>query len=168
MIDTILTRRSIRKFKNKPVEEESIKTMLKCAMAAPSAGNEQPWHFIVINDRETLNKIPDIHPYARMVLESPLVIVVCGEMKLEKYKDRIPLDCSAATQNILLAAHELGLGAVWVGIYPENSRMDALSGILNIPDGVIPISLIAVGYPDEKKERSDRYKEDRIHFNKFI
>jgi nitroreductase len=167
MIDTILSRRSIRKFKNIPIKEEDIRTLLKCAMAAPSAGNEQPWHFIVINNREILDKIPKFHPYSEMLYEASLAIVVCGEKSSEKYKGRIPLDCSAASENILLAAHSLGLGAVWLGVYPEEQRISDVSKLLEIPDGVIPISLIAVGYPDEKKEPSNRFKEERIHKNKF-
>ena len=167
MIKTILSRRSIRKFKNIPIKEEDIKTLLECAMAAPSAGNEQPWHFIVIDNREILDKIPKFHPYSEMLYESPLAIVVCGEKSLEKYKDRIPLDCSTATENLLLAAHSLGLGAVWLGVYPEKQRISDVSELLEIPDGVIPISLIALGYPDEKKEPSNRFKEERIHRNKF-
>ena len=167
MIETILSRRSIRKFKNVPVSEEDLETILKCAMAAPSAGNEQPWHFIIINDRDILDKIPKFHPYSEMLYESPLAIVVCGEKSLEKYGGRIPLDCSAATENILLAAHSLGLGAVWLGVYPEEQRISDVSKLLDIPAGVVPISLIALGHPDETKEPSKRYREDRIHKNKF-
>ena len=167
MLDIILTRRSIRKYKNTPVSESDIKKLLEAAMAAPSAGNSQPWEFIIINDRKILDEIPKFHPYSQMLKEAPLAIVVCGDLKKEKYRDRWPLDCSAAAQNILLAAHSLGLGTVWLGIYPEKERIDNTVNLLRIPQEVIPLCIIAVGYPDEIKPPSHRYKEENIHFNKF-
>jgi nitroreductase len=167
MLNSILTRRSIRKFNKTPVCEKDIEDILKAAMAAPSAGNSQCWEFIVINDRNKLNEIPKIHPHAQMVLESPIAILVCADINMEKYKDRWPLDCSAASQNILLAVHSKGLGAVWVGIYPEESRMKSITELFNLPDNIKPVSLIPIGYPDETKSPSNRFDINKIHFNKF-
>jgi len=167
MLQTILTRRSIRKFKNVPVKESDIMDLLKAAMAAPSAGNSQCWEFIVIKERDILNKIPNFHPFAQMTLQSPFAIVVCADINREKYKDRWPLDCAAASQNILLAAHEKGFGAVWVGIYPEEARIKGLTELLQLPDNIKPVSLIPVGYPDESKPPSNRFDLNKIHHNKF-
>ncbi len=167
MLNTILNRRSIRKFKNVPVPEEDIKDLLKAAMAAPSAGNSRCWEFVIINDRKILNEIPKIHLHAQMVLESPVAILVCADLKREKYKGRWMLDCSAATENILLAAHSKGLGAVWVGIYPDDLRIKNFSELLDLPENIKPVSLIPMGYPDETKQPSNRFDENKIHYNKF-
>lgn len=167
MLETILSRRSIRKFKKTPVPDEDINELLKAAMAAPSAGNSQCWEFIVVNDRKILNEIPKIHPYAQMVLESPVAILVCADLSLEKYQGRWMLDCSAATENILLAAQEKGLGAVWVGIYPEEKRIREFEKLFNIPINIKPVSLIPIGYPDETKSPSNRFDKYKIHYNKY-
>jgi len=167
MLNSILTRRSIRKFNKTPVCEKDIEDILKAAMAAPSAGNSQCWEFIVINDRNKLNEIPKIHQHAQMVLESPIAILVCADINKEKYKDRWPLDCSAASQNILLAVHSKGLGAVWVGIYPEELRMKSIAELFKLPDNIKPVSLIPIGYPDETKSPSNRFDINKIHYNKY-
>jgi len=129
ILEAIKTRRSIRKFTDKKVSKEDINTLkvskedintlLEAAMQAPSAGNQQPWEFIVIDDRKILDVIPDFHPYSKMLKESPIAILVCGKIDATKYCGYWVQDCSAATQNILLAAHGVGLGAVWLGIYPK-------------------------------------------------
>jgi nitroreductase len=167
MLQTILTRRSIRKFKNTHVSDKDIEDLLKAAMAAPSAGNSLCWEFFVINKREILDEIPKIHPFAQMTLEAPLAILVCADLTREKYKGRWMLDCSAASQNILLAAHTKGLGAVWVGIYPEEVRMNGMIKLLNLPENIKPVSLIPIGYPNEHKPVSDRFDKNKIHFNKY-
>ena len=114
-IDALLTRRSIRKYTKEPVSDEAIKMLLEAAMAAPSAGDQQPWHFIVIRDRAILDEIPKLHPHAQMVKEAPVAIVVCGDERSVKYKDFWPQDCAAATQNLLLAAHaKNGSFATWL------------------------------------------------------
>jgi len=166
--EAILTRRSIRKYqKGKPVCENDIQDLLKAAMAAPSAGNQQPWHFVVIDDRKILDEIPKLHPHSMMLKEAPVAILVCGDENLELYKGYFPLDCSAATQNILLAAHERGIGTVWLGIYPREDRVEGIKKLIGTPKGVIPFSLIAVGYPAEKLPSVDRFDEKRIHRNKW-
>lgn len=166
-LQAILTRRSIRKFTNKKIDEEKVTKLLEAAMYAPSARNTQPWHFVVINNRKLLDQIPQLHPYAEMCYEATLAILVCGDLNLEKMEGYIAINCAAATQNILLAAHDLGLGAVWLGVYPRRERMEALSKFFNIPQHIIPISLVAIGYPAESIKKPERFKPERIHYNKW-
>jgi nitroreductase len=164
-MDNILTRRSIRKFTNKTVTEEQIESILRAAMAAPSGYNLQPWDFIVIKDRKILDQIPEFHPYTKMVLESPVAIVVCCDISEEKRKDFWIQDCSAATQNILLAAHALGLGAVWCGVYPVEKLVKEFRKLLKIPSNVYPVNIIPIGHPAEQKEPAERYNEEKIHID---
>lgn len=166
-MEAILTRRSIRKYTNRPVSEDLVEEFLKAGMSAPSARNKRPWHFVVINNRQILDEIPKFHPYAQMLHLAPLAILICGSKKLQPVEGYIVQDCSAATQNILLAVHSKGLGAVWVGIYPRKERMDGIRKLLNIPPDIIPISLISIGYPDEQKQPINRYDPSRIHHNKW-
>ena len=163
--DAILSRRSIRNYTEQPVSDELTNELLKAAMSAPSAGNEQPWHFVIINQREILDEIPKLHPYSQMLKQAPLAILVCGDATLEKYKGYWVQDCSAATENILLAAQAKGLGAVWLGVYPLEDRIAGLRKLLNIPDHVTPLALVSIGYPAEQKPRSNRFDASRIHNN---
>jgi len=166
-IEAILNRRSIREYNKKPVSESLIKKILETAMSAPSAGNEQPWHFIIINDPFLLNEIPSFHNHAQMLKDASLAILVCNDINLEKHKGMWIQDCSAATENMLIAIHAMGLGAVWLGVYPREERMNGLSNLLKIPDHIIPFSLVSIGYPSEIKSRPNRYDESRIHYNKW-
>lgn len=166
-MNSLFTRRSIRKYKPNPVAKDDITYLLKAAMAAPSAGNQQPWQFIVVDDKSILQKINELHPYAKMLLEAPLAIVVCGDLSAERHAGMWVQDCSAATQNILLAADYKGLGSCWIGIHPRAERAKTISDLLNIPDNILPFSIIAIGYPAESKEPNDRYSEDRVHYNRF-
>ncbi|MTV48789.1 nitroreductase family protein [Heliobacillus mobilis] len=166
-MDAILSRRSVRTYTDQPVADELVKELLEAAMSAPSAGNEQPWHFIVIKDRQLLDEIPKFHPYAGMVKQAPLAILVCGDETLEKYKGFWVQDCSAATQNILVAAQAKGLGAVWVGLYPEEGRVKALRDLLGIPEQVIPLALIPLGYPAEQLPPANRFNPKRIHKDRW-
>jgi len=165
--EAIYTRRSVRKYTSQPVSEELVQELLEAAMHAPSAGNEQPWHFVVIRDRQTLDAIPAFHPYAAMIRQTSVAILVCGEPALEKYNGRWMLDCSAATQNILLAARARGLGTVWVGIYPEAARMAGIRKLLSIPEDITPCSLIPVGYPAEEVPQPNRFNVSRVHYDKW-
>lgn len=166
MLETICSRRSIRKYLDRPVEPEKIDSLLKAAMYAPSAMNEQPWRFIVINDRSLFGKIMRAHPYASMLNSAPLAILVCGDTSLEKAPGNWPLDCSNATQNMLLAAHAMALGAVWCGVYPEQERMNALAGMFHLPGPVLPFALVAIGYPDVKPQRlPERFNLERVRLN---
>jgi len=166
-MEAILTRRSIRKYTNKPVPPDLVRELLKAAMYAPSAGNAQPWHFVVLNRRDTLDKLAEIHPHAQMAKQAPLAILVCCDLDLEKHPGNWIADCSAATQNLLLAAHEKGLGGVWCGVYPNEERIAAFRKTFGLPERVVPLSLNVLGYPDEKKPLPERYQKDRIHENKW-
>jgi nitroreductase len=176
LLEGILTRRSIRKYTDEKISDNLIKKLLQAGMAAPSANNQQAWHFVVINNRQILAQIPTFHPYSQMLKNAPVAILVCGRGKEEKYKDeRIPIvwgnnsmviqDCSAATQNILLAAHGLGLGAVWLGIYPIKDFIDRIVALLNLPNHLLPLALISIGYPAENKPKADRYDEAKVNYN---
>ncbi|MHA1168123.1 MAG: nitroreductase family protein [Candidatus Hodarchaeales archaeon] len=166
-IEALLTRRSIRKFREGTVTEDNVKEILKSAMHAPSAGNQQPWQFVVINDRKILERIPSVHPYSKMVRQASLAILVCGDKRLEKHEGYWIQDCSAATQNLLLAVHALGLGGVWLGIYPRKDRVSGMKKLLNLPDEVTPLSLIPIGIPGEEKQDVNRYLKERIHYNNW-
>ncbi len=171
VFDNIMTRTSIRQFTNEPVPAEMIEQMLRAGMAAPTAMNAQPWEFVVLNDRDTLNKLAGKLRYARMLEQAPLAIVVCGR---DKWLDREGNerenifwvdDCSAATENILLAAHALGLGAVWTAA--KDDRGAIVADALGIPDGYKTLNVIAIGYPAENPAPKDKWKPEKIHWNKF-
>ena len=165
--EAIVNRRSIRKFQDREVDDKIIREILEYAMFAPSAKDEQPWHFIVIKNRETLNLIAEKHPYAKMLKSAPLAIAVCGELKSENQQRYWMLDCSLATQNLMLGAYEKGLGSVWVSIYPREERVELLRETLSLPSDVMPLALIPIGYPDESKKTPQRFKEEKIHLEKF-
>lgn len=166
-MNSIFHRRSIRKYTGEVVSEELIEEILKAGMAAPSAGNEQPWHFIVIRDKSIMEDITKFHPYSQMLKEASHAIVVCGDLSLQKYEGYWIQDCSAAMQNMLLMADSLGLGAVWLGVYPREERVDKLKELLNIPQNVIPLGIMSLGYPAETKEPSDRFNPERIHRDRW-
>jgi nitroreductase len=166
-LETILTRRSIRKYSAEIIPQETIKELLDAGMHAPTARNIQPWHFVIIDNRALLDKLADVHPYAKMLREATLAILVCGDKTLQEMDGYIIQDCSAATQNILLAAHALGLGAVWLGMYPREKRMKDVGKVLNIPDHILPVSLISIGHPAETRPAPERYKAERVHLNGF-
>ncbi len=166
-LEALLTRRSVRKYTDKPVTEDTIKTLLEAGMSAPSAGNQQSWQFVVVTDREVLNKIPDIHPYSKMLQQAQLAILVCGDLKRDTHKGFWVQDCSAATQNILVAARALGLGAVWLGCYPREDRVTGLRKLLGIPEHVVPMALLSIGYPATDQKRADRYDEEKTHYNQW-
>ena len=160
LIQAIFTRRSIRRYSADPVGEEDVKTLLEAAMAAPSAGNSQPWHFIVVTDRQTLDALAEVHTYGKMLFEAPLCIAVCGDPSLSRHWVQ---DCSAATENLLLAVAALGLGAVWLGVHPGADRVAAIRKVLRIPESIAPLNLISIGHPAEEKEPRTQYDELRVH-----
>jgi len=166
-MDAIFTRRSIRRYTDREVSDEMIDEVIKAGMYAPSAGNEQPWHFIVIRDRGLLDTIPSFHPHSKMVTEASCAILVCADLALEKHKGYWVQDCSAATQNVLLAAHADGLGSVWVGVYPRLERIEGFRRLLGIPEEIVPFSLIPLGYPAEEKETAERFNRNRIHKDRW-
>lgn len=166
-IDNLFARRSIRRYTEEEVAPEEIEMLLKAAMAAPSAGNRKPWHFIVVDDREILAALAEDHPYAQMLNRAPLCIVPCGEPDLgasgkEGYWIQ---DLAAATENILLAAVGLGLGAVWCGVFPIEERVKATRSILGLPDHIVPLAYVAVGHPAEDKPPRTQYDAGCVHVN---
>jgi nitroreductase len=164
-IDWILQRRSIRKYTSKNVDHARITALLKAAMAAPSASNRTPWHFVVINNRKQLDRLADTHPYGKMLYDAPLCIAVCGNTTTsELYWVQ---DCSAATENLLLAAVNLDLGAVWLGVFPRQERVNQVKNILQLPPQIIPLNLVSLGYPAEAKEARTQYSESHVHYNKW-
>jgi len=166
-MDAILTRRSIRKYLPKPVSGEMIEEILKAGMSAPSAGDEQPWHFIIIDRRDLLEKISEMHPYAKMLKNAPAALLICADQNIPKFRDFWVQDCSAASENMLLAAHALGLGAVWIGVYPAEKLVAGIRELFEIPEHVIPFSAIVIGHPDEEKPGRARYEVSRIHDNSW-
>jgi nitroreductase len=163
LFEAIKTRRSIRQFQEREVSEDQITTLIEAAMMAPSAGNQQPWHFIVISDRKKLDAIPAFHPYSKMVLQAPVAILICGDPTGKPWPDFWPQDCSAATQNLLLAARNLGLGTVWAGIYPVAERMEGFRETFAIPEHIYPFALVPVGWPTGDFQPVERFKLELIH-----
>ncbi len=166
-IESILTRRSIRQYTAQRVSEDKVKRILQAAMYAPSAMNLQPWHFIVIDRKELIEGLIKVIPHADMFKQAPLSIIFCGDTGIEKNIDYIVQDCSAAIENSLLAAHAVGLGAVWIGIYPDKDIIDNLRRHFSLPENIVPISAIAAGFPAEVNNTEDRYNTVRIHTNKW-
>ncbi len=165
-LEAIHTRRSIRKYQpDRPVPEDLIRQVLAAAMSAPSARNAQPWQFVVVDDRKLLAEVPAVNRNAWMAADAPLGILVCGDLSLEKSAGYWPVDCAAAVENLLLAAHALGLGAVWTGVYPKEDRIEGLRRLFGVPDGVMPHSLILLGYPAKQLDAEDRYRPDRVRRN---
>lgn len=165
----ILNRRSIRRYKDRAVEKEKIEKLLRAAMQAPSAGNQQPWEFIVVQDKETLNKLSQMSPYSKLVVNAPLALVLLANEKSMKYPEYWEQDMSATAENILLEAVALELGAVWLGAAPLKERMNYIRGIFKLKDNIIPFSIIAVGYSADGEENKfiDRYDEERIHYEQY-
>lgn len=166
-MDSILNRRSIRKYTNEPVSDTDINDLLEAAMCAPSGNNEKPWQFVVINERNILDEIPKFHPFSLALKKAQLGILVCGDLSLEKTKGLWVQGCSAAIENILIEAQYKGLGAVWLSFYPEEDRVIAMQKLLKMPEYIVPLSLIAIGHPDEKRPAPNRFDASRIHFNSF-
>ena len=163
----VLERRSIRKYTDETVSEGDLEDLLKAAMAAPSAGNEQPWEFIIVRNEKDLEAIAGISPYAKMLPGAPVAIIVCGDLEKEQFKGFWLQDCSAAVENILIAAQNMGLGSVWLGMYPLEERVEGIRRIFDLPENIIPFAVLPIGHPAEKKEPSNNYDVSRIHWDKW-
>lgn len=166
----ILRRVSVRIYEDTPVSDDQIAALLHAAMSAPSAVNRQPWEFIVVDDRKLLVQLADALPYAKMTARAPLAIVVCGNE--ERFLDGVDStlweqDLSAAAENILLAAHAIGLGGVWTCLYPHDDRIAPVRKILNLPDHLFPFNLIPIGYPEKEHAPMGKWHPDRVHQNRL-
>ena len=167
VLEAIFTRRSIRKFTGEAIKDEDLKTLLKAGFQAPSAHNFQPRQYVVVRDKEVIEKITKFHKYSKMLPSAGCGIIVCGDTKKQPEIGFLVEDCSASIQNILLAAHGLGLGAVWCGIYSVEKLTQSMSETLNLPEHIIPIGMVVVGVKEEEKAAIDRYDENKIHFDKW-
>jgi nitroreductase len=168
-LDFIFTRRSIRKYEDKEVPEEILTDLLEAGMAAPSAVARDPWHFIVLRRRENLNRLADILPHGKMLRQATAAFVVCGDINRahDKKESYMLQDLSAAVENILLAANASGLGSCWLGVHPREERMEGIKKMLSLPEGIIPMCAIALGWPAEKPEARTRFRSECVHREKW-
>lgn len=163
VLETILNRKSVRKYTGRPVEKEKLEILVRAGMAAPSSRDRRPWEFIIVTDRKTLDTMAEGLPFARMLKETNQAIVVCGDTI--KSDNAWFLDCSAAAQNILLAAESIGLGAVWTAVYPYPDRIRIVREELRLPDHVMPLNVIPIGYPQGKESPKNKYNPQQIHYD---
>jgi nitroreductase len=163
----ILGRRSIRTFTGEAIPDGDVKKFLEAAMAAPSACNQQPWHFVVVRSLNTFRRIMEIQPYTKMLEKAAFAVVVCADPELQTCPGFWVQDCSAATENLLLAVHAMGYGATWCGLYPSDDAVWRIRELLGLPSHVIPLAVVAIGVPDEKKPPAGRYRQDRVHPEKW-
>jgi len=168
-LEVIYTRRSVRSFTGEAVSHDDLMAILRAGMSAPSAVNVQPWAFVVVTRRETLDELCAKLPYAKMLDKAGAAIVVCGIPNKDRLytKDYWVMDCSAASENILLSAHALGLGAVWTAVYVDKERISNVRKILNIPEDIIPLNVIPIGVPKDRGHVTDKFKEENIHWERW-
>jgi len=165
--EALLNRRSIRKYKDQKISKDDLNSILKAAMYAPSAMNLQAWQFILIDNKNVLIKTIKSIPYAEMLKQSAAAIIVCGDSSVEKNESWLLQNCSAAIQNILLSAHGLGIGTCWIAIHGMDDVYKNIKTQFNLPQNIVPVSLISLGYPDEFVKVEERFKKDKIHYNKW-
>lgn len=161
---TIAERRSVRRYTDKPLSMETIDTLLRAAMAAPSSKDRRPWHFVVIDNRSQLDTLATRLPYAAMLKHVPQAIAICGDPNISPVWY---IDCAAATENLLLAAQSMGLGAVWTGVYPDADRIEAVKEVLSLPDSILTLAIVPVGYSAGIETPKDKYDSSRIHRNNW-
>ena len=168
-LTVIHNRKSVRNFTGVPATRAELEKIVKAGMAAPSAVNKQPWSFVIVTDLKALDALAAALPYARMLSKAGSAIVVCAipEKAYENSKDFAVIDCSCASENILLAAEALGLGAVWTAAYPDKDRMEVVRKALNIPANIIPLNVIPVGHPTGTDKPKDKFKKENIHWQKW-
>jgi nitroreductase len=163
----IMTRRSLRHYTGEAIDDATVETLLRAAMAAPSAGNQQPWRFVVLRDRAVREQAAACSPYAGMLPDAGVGVVVCGDTEGNKHEGFWVQDCSAAIQNMLLAAHALDLGAVWLGFHPDEGRAAALAEVLRLPATVIPLGIVSIGFPTSGKPGADRFEPSFVHTDRW-
>ena len=169
VLDNIATRASVRQFTDQPVPDAVMEEILRAGMAAPSAVNKQPWAFVVVTEPERIAALNEVHPYANLKTATAAVIV-CGDMDKAldgRAREYWVQDCSAVTENILLAAHALGLGAVWCGVYPSPDRVSAVSEVLGLPGSIVPLNIVTMGYPAAEVQPKDKWDPARIHYQQW-
>lgn len=169
VIENIMTRTSIRQFTDQPIAKDTLDLIVKAGMAAPSAVNAQPWAFVVVTDKEVLDSLNVVKPWFNLKTATA-AIIVCGDMSKAMEgpgREYWVQDCSAASENILLAAHALGLGAVWCGVYPNEEIIPGVCKVLDLPENIIPLNVITMGYPAENPEPKDKFKTENIHYQKW-
>lgn len=167
LFEAMFTRRSVRDYTDQPVSEESVASLLRAAMAAPSAGNQRPWRFIVVRDRGQLKAAAAAEQYGGMIARAQVAVVICADLDLVEHEGFWQQDCAAATENLLLAAHALGLGAVWVGTYPREDRVEGLRRVFGLPENLVPFSVVPVGYPAALPASVDRFDAARVYIDKY-
>ena len=168
VIQTILSRKSVRDYTSQSVSRDTLELLARVAMSAPTAKNMQPWAFIIIDDKATLNQLAEKLPYAKMLPKAPAAIVVCGDLSKALPDESQALwiqDCSNASENLLIAVQALGLGAVWTSAYPDPERNAAVKTVLNLPDHIIPLNVIPIGYPAKNEPAKDKWKPENIRWN---
>lgn len=163
-MNSIFDRCSIRKFKKEALKKEEIDLILKAAFCAPSAKNCQPWYFIVTEDPKKLKELSEFSPYAKLLAQATLGVVVCADTTCNPSLDYCQQDCAAATQNMLIEAKELNIGSCWLGGYPNLDRVQKLKTYFNLPENTVPLWMVAFGYPDQKQEPKDKFKESKIRY----
>lgn len=169
-LQAVISRRSIRKYTETPITDEQLKRLLEAGMCAPTAKNKHPWHFVVIKDKQILEKFIEVHPHGSMLRYAYCGILVCGDKELAEPAPNdsyLVLDCAAATTNILTAAAAMGLGACWIGVMPREDRMKAIAELLHLPDNIVPVSVVSVGNTDVVKDPVDRWKPERVHYEQW-
>ena len=165
VIDNILSRKSVREFiSDKPVNQEDIDILMKVGMAGPSGKDQRPWELLVINDRQILDKLAEELPYAKMLADAPMAIIMCGDTVKSDYWY---LDSSLGSQNILLAAEAMGLGATWTAAYPYRDRIEAVKSVIDMPSHILPLNVIPVGYPKGEQKAKDKFDAAKVHLNKW-
>ena len=167
LLECIMSRRSLRSYTDEPIDDGTLERLLRAAMAAPSAGNQQSWRFVVLRDRAARERVAACSPYAGMLPGAGVGIVVCGETLGEKHPGYWVQDCSAAVENILLAACALGLGAVWLGFHPDEGRAGCCAQVLGLPETVVPLAVIAIGHPAQPKPPVDRFEPAYVHTDRW-
>lgn len=165
-MDILLERQSCRKYKSDPIPKEDLDYILHAAMSSPSAMNTRPWHFIVIKDKQTHTKIMQIHKASQMLTDAPVGIIICCDIK-KQYKNYWQQDCAASTQNMLLAATAKGYGSVWCGIYPIEERVKSFADLLNLPQNIVPFSLVVIGKKTEELKEKQRWEPAKIRYEKW-
>lgn len=167
ILEAINSRRSIREFTGELIDDQDLKTILRAGFQAPSAHNLEPREYVIVRNAEIIEKIVQFHGHAKMLPQAGCGIIVCGDKTKQDVFGFLISDCSASIQNILLAAHGLGLGAVWCGIYPREHLIEGMVNVLNLPEHIIPVGMVVVGVKDERKSTINRYNESKIHYDRW-